>query len=281
MRTVIWAVGCLVLLAPLSGLAEEPATIEERWDFYFARINDAPASVLVNMALRAQAPLQAEPTLLYVLLDMKQPDEHRMGTPDEVKRMQRVEQDVTDALRSKMRARNVARIRGEGLWQLYYYAPNEKDLQAHVKKALTRHGGQTFQSGSKPDPQWKYYTGFLYPNAERLRWIKDRRIVDRLQEAGDVLVTPRAVEHFVYFPDEAKRKAFEAVILPKRFVINERVAVQDDKLPFLLRFHREDKVELEHIHAVAEFLRKAAAKLEGSYDGWVSAVVTTRPAKKK
>ena len=282
MRATPWAVGLLLCLAvPLGAEDAPPNRIEERWDFYFARINDASASVMLNMALKAHAPITSEPTLLYVLLEMKDPDKHRMGSAAEMKRMQKIERDVTEKLAAAMKARNVARIRGEGYWQLYYYAPDDKGLESHVKKALARHAGQSFQAGSKPDPKWAYFEDFLWPRPERLRWMKDRQVVDQLQESGDVLVAARDVEHFAYFPDAAKSAAFEKKIVEKKFIVDERVELQDDKLPFLVRFHRKDKVELEHIHAVTEFLRKTATALGGTYDGWGTAVVTKMPAAEK
>ena len=284
---VCWAALLMTLLiAPSAVRAEDtpaapPPPIEDRWDFYFARINDADASVLLNMALKPHAPIATQPRLVWVLLDMKTPDRHRMGTPDEVARLMKVERAVTERLETAMGARNVARIRGEGLWQLYYYAPSDKGLQEHVKRALSRHSGQTFEAGSKPDPKWSYFTGFLWPSPERLRWIKDRRVVDRLQTSGDLLTVPRDVAHWAYFPDAAKRTDFETKIAAKKFVVDERVELLDDKNPLLVRFHRSDRVELAHIHTVTEFLRKAATEAGGEYDGWETPVVKTKPPEKK
>ena len=263
-----------------AGAWAKDVEVRDHWDFYFARINDADASVLLNLGLKEHAPIKSEPTLCWVLLTMERPGANKTGDADEVAKMQLAEREVTDRLSSVLKARNVARIRGQGLWQLYFYAPNDKNLEDEVKRALARTKRKKFEVGSKPDPTWKYYREFLYPSDERLQWIHNRRGVERLQKSGDVLVTPREVIHGAYFPNETKRKAFEAKVAEQKFVVDERVAVQDDKRPYLLRVRRKDPVTLDHLHRVVEYLRATAALFGGEYDDWESPVVTTPPPKK-
>lgn len=276
-RRALCGVGLVVLLLAAPGWAEDPAQpapvphIEERWDFYPARINNADASVLLNVALHGHAPLKTQPTLLWVLLDMKAPDKHGMGTAAEVARMTKLGDAVVERLESELRARQVARIRGEGVWQLYFYAPAAKDLEKHVHKALPKQDKKTIRVGSKADPTWKYYLDFLWPKPKQLRWMRDRALVDAQRQAGDDLSKPRVVEHFAYFADAAKRSAFEKKIAADKFEVVERAELADDIHPFVLRFQRTDKIELMHIHRVADALRVAALALGGTYEGWKSA----------
>ena len=254
------------------------AEIEDNWDFYFARIDDESASVLLNFGYRPEAPLASAPHLLWIWLSMDEPDQHGMGTKESADQMVKVEEALTDHLARTLSARHVSRIRGEGCWQLYYYAPSPDGFDEQVRAALVALPAQEFNTGTKHDPEWSYYLEFLWPDEERRTWMRDRHLCDRLEEKGDVLTIPRPVDHMLYFPTRKARRKFEKAIDPLGFEVLGRGREKksgDEALPFSLNIVREDTVDLESIHSVVMELKKSAEAVGGDYDGW-GCVVTTK-----
>ena len=70
--------------------------------------------------------------------------------------------------------------------------------------------GRLLSIQTEADPDWTFYGDFLYPDAERQRWIQDNRAVLELETQGDSLTAVRPVEHFLYFTDAAERARFAA-----------------------------------------------------------------------
>lgn len=124
----------------------------------------------------------------------------------------------------------------------------------------------------RPDPDWGYYREFLLPDEERRRWMEDRRIVDVLREHGDALMTPRPVEHWIFFKTPGAREAFIASARSLGFAV-ESTSEGEGETPFGLQVTREDAVELGHIHDVVMQLVELAVAHGGDYDGWETPVL--------
>src|SRR5262245_22767332 len=90
----------------------------------------------------------------------------------------------------------VGRIRNRGQWILVFFGPDDRReaLEKAAHRALTP-SGRTFRVTSGSDPEWRSYLGLLYPDAERMRWIEDRRTTEGMLERGDTLELPRQVKH--------------------------------------------------------------------------------------
>jgi regulator of RNase E activity RraB len=108
------------------------------------------------------------------------------------------------------------------------------------------------------------------PNAERMRWMTDRRVVEVLEDRGDIHSTPRRVDHWAYFPTAEARQSFVEAALQADFDLE---SIDDDER-CCARVFRTDTVELEHIHAVVMILFELANQHGGDYDGWETSVET-------
>src|SRR5262249_36899877 len=135
--------------------------------------------------------------------------------------------------------------------------------------------GREIEVGSSLDPGWGYYRDFLYPDAERLQWIKDKMVVTELRNRGDRLVARRRVDHWVYFRTGEARDAFVASAEQAGFASESRGAKLDGGAGdrrFEAQVHRVDAVALEEIHAVVMQLARLAEEHGGDYDGWETSV---------
>jgi len=243
--------------------------LKDDWDFYPCRVDDAPGSIFLNLALAHQLGVLEEDTLYAVAIRMAECDAHGMGSADEAEVLHPVE----DALVSALTAQGlcfVGRLRNHGLWQVTFMGP--PDHEPHVERLAGAHLDplpRSFSIVAKHDPEWTYYSDFLFPNEERMRWIQDRRVVDALQREGDPLTASRRVDHWIYFPDSESQAAFVSAAAEAGFQALEPRGTAPD---FAVQVHRIDAVQLESIHEVTTFLADLAARFDGDYDGWETEV---------
>jgi Family of unknown function (DUF695)/Regulator of ribonuclease activity B len=225
-------------------------------EFYPCRVDDAPASILLNLAYREERP-SGRDTLYYAGLQILEPGDHGMGTGADVERLHAAEKAITSAA-AKAGFVYVGRLRTAGDWQMAFYAAASR--QDALEEIVARERGQRgYRIGSKEDAGWSYYDDFLMPEAERWQWTMDRRLVQQLAEAGDQHVVPRPVDHYVYFPDDAARDAFLAEVATKGFDAEATEATDDDASSGA-HLVRTDPVELHHIHEVAMELTALARR---------------------
>lgn len=242
---------------------------EEQWDFYLCKVDDAPASIFLNMALLEEFEGAGADTLYALHVMMADPDEHGMGSSREMEVMTPIEDEITDNS-MVLDLQFVGRLRNNGNWQMTFMGPPKRERKLkRIAKSLLKPMKRSFDVMSQKDPHWSYYRDFLYPDAERFRWIKDKWVVQELIKSGDPLTQARRVDHWVFFEDEQALARFASAANVMGFG-NEPSYSEEDYLVVLI--HRVDKVELESIHKVTEQLHRLAVEHGGEYDGWETSV---------
>lgn len=236
-----------------------PRRVADAFDFYPCLVDDAPASIYVNLGLEDARPPGAD-TLYCITIQMRDPGSHGAGTADEAEVINAFEETAIASLAPHALV-YAGRVRTRGTWEAAFYGPAGQ--LAHVQ-ALGAPGPRRVQVHDKPDPDWTYYRELLLPDAERTQWMDDRRLVQVLQEQGDRLTTPRRVDHRVNVP-EAQVAAFVARVKALGFAMVEPMAPA-------LQVYRTDPIELDHIHDVVMSLVDAAEACGGTYDGWTTSI---------
>lgn len=253
---------------PNHGVTNLPENVtDENWNFYLCRVDDAPASIFLNLALWNDISNASENTLYALQIDMADASEHGMGTPAEAKLLRAVEDSIVDEARAEG-IRFVGRLRNNKIWQLTFMGPPDggPGLNRIATSGLMS-SGRSFEILIQEDEDWSYYREFLYPDTERMRWIKDRLTVEALEQHGDPLTIRRRVDHWVYFSNAVRRSAYAEAVRKLGFEAIELVP-EDDGSNLCLLVHRVDSVELEAIHEVTNALAELAQEHDGDYDGW-------------
>jgi regulator of RNase E activity RraB len=238
------------------------------WEFYPCRVDDAPASIMLDLSFRDTKPLELD-TLYLARLQMLEPGDHGMGVGADVEKLSDAEDAICEDA-ERLGLTYVGRLRTAGGWQLTFYGPAglEKKLDEVVVETC---GERAHRMAHREDGGWSYYDSFLAPDAERWQWILDRRVVHRLAEAGDHHATPRPVDHYVYFDEPDARDTFAAAAVGKGFEAETTKA--SEERPCGAHLVRTDRVELQHIHRVVMELRELADAHGGDYDGWGAPVM--------
>jgi uncharacterized protein (TIGR01619 family) len=245
------------------------STDTAHWDFYPCVIEDAPASILLDLRFEREERPAGATTLYRMRVQMLEPEDHGMGSAAETAAINALEEQLV-ARATEGELTYVGRVRAAGLWELVFYGPPERGAVLQAMRELIT-DRRTYLD-VRPDAEWGFYTEFLLPDAERRQWMADRRIIDVLREKGDALATPRSVEHWLYFATAEDRDRFTAAAKELGFAIDD-TEERDDAPSFVVQLSRDDSVELDHIHDVVMQLHELAAAHGGDYDGWETPVV--------
>jgi regulator of RNase E activity RraB len=227
---------------------------EDEWDFYPCRVDDEPASILVNLRFAREQPSAENDHLHLAYFEMQSPGEHGVGTGEEAQRLGPLE----DALFERANAAGavpVGRLRGQGLWQLCVYGPAELPWDAWVSEL----GGADVEVRAEHDPDFSYLNDFLLPDSERLQWMMDRRVCEQLREHGDDLVLERPVDHHLDCQGAASPALMQAVAALGFEVRPTETGLECTKV---------HGVELETVHEIVMQLTAVAEQHGVEYDGW-------------
>jgi hypothetical protein len=244
--------------------------LSDDWDFYFARVNDAVSSIFVDLGLKPFAPNEKRPWLLWVWIRMQAPRADGLSSAEEAPRLYEIEQALNATIAPGCDAQLVGRITGANRREFYFYAAEPGGLDEALKRALAPFADYQFQSGSAFQPEWEQYLELLYPSASNLQRMMNRRVLESLEEHGDMHETPRKVDHWLEFPDEAARMACRETLLAIEFSLEGEYLQEDPNadLPWSLVVSRVDSVDSHTINGITLELARLAEEHGGIYDGW-------------
>lgn len=235
---------------------------EDAFDFYPCLVDDAPASIYVNLRFESEVPPDHE-TRYTIAIALRDPGEHGIGSAEEAATIGLVE-DAVIARAAELGVTYVGRVRTRGVWEMVLYGAADR-LAPLRRIAVERAGDRRSDARTARDPTWSYYRELLLPDAERRQWMDDRRMVQILAEQGDRHGIPRRVDHHLVFATQAARDAFAASIASAGFSV-------DTRDPLRARVHRVDPIELDHVHAVVMTLIDAATPHGGQYERWEAGI---------
>lgn len=243
------------------------------YDFYPCLVDDAPASIYVDLRYEdaAARPATAD-TRYWIEISMLDPGAHGIGTADEADVLNALEEAAIARLASAALA-YVGRVRHRGTWETSFYGP-AGHLRA-IDQAAEAFAPRRVSTGTRPDLDWSYYRELLLPDLERKQWMDDRRLVEILREQGDRLALPRRVDHRASFTSAQARDAFATAAAQHGFTRDDAETATAEPVgerSFLAHVFRVDPIELDHIHDVVMILVDAAVEHGGVYERWESSI---------
>jgi regulator of RNase E activity RraB len=253
-----------------SSLEVEEYILSDEWDFYFARVNDAVASIFVDLGIRPDAPIEKRPWLLWVWVEMQSARPDGLSSNEEAPKLHEIGESLEALISATCGAQLVGRITGAGRREFYFYATEPGELDAATANAMQRFDTYKYETGSSFQPDWDQYLNLLYPSESNLERMQNRRLLEALEEEGDVHEVPRKVDHWMYFADEAARTICRDTLVAIEFTVeDENLSDEaDDPLPYVLVVSRVDAVDSHTINGITLELARLASENGGSYDGW-------------
>lgn len=234
-------------------MSDETESTDE-WDFYPCDVENAPASILINLRFMYEDPREENDHVHHAILRMQDPGPQGMGTQTEMERLSPIEDAIFDRA-EQAGAEPVGRFRSQGLWRLSAYGPQSLPWAEWIRELA----GPEVEVHSERDPEFNYVNDFLLPDAERHQWIMDRRVCDQLLAHGDEPALVRPVNHFIDYEGEPPA-ALLAALKGLGFEVND--------LGDSLECTKLHDTQLEPVHALVMDLIELADQHDAGYDGW-------------
>lgn len=169
------------------------------------------------------------------------------------------------ALEHENRAKYVGLRIYDGWHEFYFYAKDSKNLDVIVAKML-RDSGYKYESSVVKDAKWDFYAKNLFPTELEFHDIQSNNIIFLLQEEGDNLLTPRAVEHYVSFDTATQKERFVKNILTCGFEFKDDISSEEFEHGVALL--KEHGVTSQEVKNIVQELYEHIKKEHGYYEGW-------------
>jgi uncharacterized protein (TIGR01619 family) len=245
---------------------------QPEWDFYFATIENEPASIALDIALADVAPIEELPFMLWASVKLMRPDENGFPDKEEAEILAAIEDELTESVR-EIDAIQVGRVKSGGMQDLYFYGPTDEGFEDIVLEIMKKYPDYLFATDIAEDKDWNEYLGYLYPDHYQYQSMQNRHVIDQLQEQGDDLTALRDVDHFVAFATEAGREAFIEAVLQLGYKVISKDGQEDEALPYTVNILRNDVADWQSVDDYVWELCQLAEKHEGEYEGWGCEVV--------
>ncbi|MBS0204536.1 MAG: DUF695 domain-containing protein [Planctomycetes bacterium] len=250
--------------------------MSDKWEMYFAPVDEQPAAILVDLGIGETAPDPERPMLLWMWLQMHAPDDNGFAGEDEEPELVKIEDTFIDAVELTTGAVLVGRVTTCGRREFYFYGKTAEGFEDTIAESMEEFEDYEFETGVQDDEEWLQYLEVLYPGPEDQQQIFNRQVIERLSDSGDSLVIPRAVDHFANFRSIEDRSVFVTAAVTAGYkVIDEDFDEDPDcELPYGVSLQRISPVDMDTIDEITFELFDMAREHDGEYEGWGSQVVT-------
>lgn len=239
--------------------------MSDDWDFYRAKVDHEPASIMVDLGIRNQVPKPTLPYMGYLRLYMLKPREDGLSSQEEFDDLC----EIGDTLEAEIDSAEhiyVGRNTSGGCRDFYFYTPNPEKLEADLATLMAAFSAYEYETGHREDQRWDTYLTFLYPNDNEMQRILNRRVCDLLSRDGDDLHVARVIDHRAYFKEKKPLQNYQKFLEEAGFIIKKQGRERPLFGDFFVDFERVDiPAEIDDI--IIEISKKAV-ELGGNYDGW-------------
>ncbi|HWK06240.1 MAG TPA: DUF695 domain-containing protein [Puia sp.] len=247
---------------------------EENWDVYMAQYEKGPGSTLINMSLKATAPIKEYPFLLKTGVKLINCGQEGLPSSEESDAIYAMSDKMKSVIDFTLKSKSAGTFSYQCKRMDYYYVNDTDNIRRLLESAYKKYYPKyEYSIEIKNDPKWEAYLDFLYPNEETMEYMSNSKVVLKLTQAGDDLSKPRQVDHWLYFKNEADRELFIAYASKENYKMEGKKYIEKSPLHFQLQISRMDKVDMISITEITKKLRKKAKELNADYDGWETFVI--------
>lgn len=243
----------------------------DEWVPYMAQYEKGVGSTLVNLSLKATAPMAQYPILVKAMAKINHADKDGLPEHDEWPGLYAISDKATAVIAAHGPFRSAGTFTYRS-WRTDYYYVKDSNALRQALTALSQ-PDRSFKVVIVEDPKWENYLKFLYPTPEILESINNNKVLLQLSKAGDKLDKPRLVDHWLYFNTDEDRSKFIAYAAQQHFKVEETGFKAELPLRYKLHISRVDKVDANTITTLTLLLREKATAYKGKYDGWETVVV--------
>ncbi|MBA1432347.1 MAG: DUF695 domain-containing protein [Epsilonproteobacteria bacterium] len=227
---------------------------------FFRRVEDGN-EIIVETDSSAYGYSQRYDWLLSVFIKFDALNESEEGFEEYLE----LKESLIIALEHDEKAKYVGGRSVDGWSELYFYAADSKGLVAQVD-AILKDSGYKYESSVVRDSKWDFHHKNLTPNELELAHMQSDKIIYLLEEEGDMLETPRIVEHCVSFDTPTQKERFLEQLSSDTFSFKDEISSEEFENGIALT--KEHAVTQEAVKAAVEELFAMIKSQNGYYEGW-------------
>ncbi len=245
----------------------------EHWDTYVAKFGGRPGSVLIDMGLMETAPDTRYPYLVITGPRAQKCDKNGIPDKEEINQLEEILgatstflMGVTPHVLAGTFTYNCERLN-------YYYVKDTSAIRSAIRRLYNRtYKDYQFAINIKPDPEWKIYRTFLYPDDATLNWMDNEKIISGMAKNGDSLTKPREINFDLYFYSDSARSSFEEFAVTAGYKIKQRTTSNNKPVLYALVVTKTSAIKLEELNKMTAELKAEATKRHGYFSGWEGGV---------
>lgn len=244
----------------------------EIWDSYITRINDRPATIMLDMHLIFTAPDPRYPYL--VITGPKTSNVGPSGIPgqNEIAELEKVLEATDNFLMGATSRILAGTVTYNGQRNNYYYVRDTTVVRNAIQRMYKRNfPGYPYSLVVKKDAEWLTYRTFLFPNDTTQNWMDNNRNITTMLQKGDSLDAPRTITFAACFPSDSARTNFSSFVSEKGYTIEKSPVTKVGKDNYCVLFSKVDKIDLNTINTTTLLLREEVKRHNGVYNSWSTA----------
>lgn len=248
---------------------------QEHWDTYIANFDGKAGSVLVDMGLQPTAPDKRYPYL--VITGPRTENCSPQGLPykEDIPVMEGM-LDATTIFLTGITAKVLAGTLTYNCERVnYYYVKDTMGIRNAIGRMYERsYRDHSYVIKIKPDPEWKTYRTFLYPDEQTQIWMENNRLITEMKERGDSLTTERFIRFNVSFKSAPERDAFLKFAEAEGYSV-ERLPVMNLST-YAATISRYGFVKMDYVNPLVSKIKAELIKYNGTYNGWKAPKISNR-----
>jgi len=249
---------------------------QPQFDVYMALVDGSPASIVLDMGAVPHAPVSSHSLRLQVRVKLLHPRDDGLRDASELEKMGEIEDTLSRHVSAKLDGIYVGRFTCEGSTTYVFYLPAKQAERAEdLESIIGDLGPYAWEWLTDDDPEWDYFTSFLYPDAVSLEAMANRQLLANLEKRGDRLEVSRDVDHLAYFPTREHATVAAEKLQNLGFRTDDVKRSEDEEHRWVLEFHRFDSLANGRPDEFCAEIQNIIRQYKGFYDGWGTVVVSS------
>lgn len=234
-------------------------TLSDSWEYYPVTLNEDLASIRVDLLAKETLPTAVHTHYIRIGFDTS---DNGMPTPDEVNRLNELEDLIEAKLLLADDIYHVGTILSQGIMDLFYVSEALIDWKSTVKIILPdlNHVADTFENDA-----YSLYDTSLYPSVYDFNTIQNRNLCMQLEQNAMSPEIERPIDFYFTFPLKEQAESFVQTLNPKFEIVN--ASLSDDQ-KFILQINLVLPPTFPNMNVLTTQLLKGALEFDGVFDGW-------------
>jgi len=245
--------------------------MSDHWEMFPCQMGDHAAWISYDHGIRKELDNLSFANCARFAITLRQPDDRGLPVGDEFGWLNAVEDKLVEEIPERVGI-HIGRVTTNGKRFFFFLTSLDEAAIANIAETLASLNQYEIEYVHKSDTERSCYWDDLFPTDNDWQVIQDIRVQDALREEGDSLTTPRPIEHWTYFRNEADRERFVA-LLGNRFDACELYETPDsDRGIYTAKLKHIGLPDYRSMNSTTIFLNNTARECGGDYDGWETEV---------